>query len=188
MKPENNIFQRIQEGQEIKQTDPEIQNLYKTFDETLKTVQKINTTILSKDEIRKILSKQFGYKIHESVYIIPPIYLDYGHNIKLGKNIFINHSCSLLDQGGITIDDNVIIAPKVNLITTNHKIKPEERTTLISKPIHIKENVWIGTNATILPGVTIGKNSIIAAGAVVSKDVKDNVIVAGVPGKIIKKI
>jgi acetyltransferase-like isoleucine patch superfamily enzyme len=89
--------------------------------------------------------------------------------------------------GGINIEDNVLIGPKVNLITENHPTDPTQRKSLILQPIHIKNNAWIGAGATILPGVTIGENSIVAAGAVVNKDVPANTIVGGVPAKIIKE-
>lgn len=91
-------------------------------------------------------------------------------------------------MGGITIEDDVQIGPKVNLITENHPIDPANRKVLDLKSIHIKRNVWIGAAATILPGVTIGENSVVAAGAVVRKDVEANTIVAGVPAKVIKNI
>jgi acetyltransferase-like isoleucine patch superfamily enzyme len=107
---------------------------------------------------------------------------------KIGKNVFINHACSFLDMGGITIEDHVLIGPKVNLITENHPIDPAERRSLICEPIIIKRNAWIGAAATILPGVTIGENAVVAAGAVVSKDVAANTIVGGVPAKMIKMI
>ena len=91
-------------------------------------------------------------------------------------------------MGGITIEDEVLIGPKVNLITENHPIDPKDRRALITKPILIKRKAWIGAGVTILPGVTIGENAVVAAGAVVTKDVPDNTIVAGVPAKIIKSI
>jgi acetyltransferase-like isoleucine patch superfamily enzyme len=91
-------------------------------------------------------------------------------------------------MGGITIEDHVLIGPKVNLITENHPLNPADRRALICKPIVIKRNAWIGAGATILPGVTIGENAVVAAGAVVSKDVPGNAIVGGVPAKIIKTI
>jgi acetyltransferase-like isoleucine patch superfamily enzyme len=93
-----------------------------------------------------------------------------------------------MDRGGITLEDEVLIGPKVNLITTNHPINPSERRATISNPIVIKKRAWIGAAATIMPGVTIGENSIVAAGAVVTKDVPANTIVGGVPAKVIKTI
>jgi acetyltransferase-like isoleucine patch superfamily enzyme len=102
--------------------------------------------------------------------------------------VFINHACSFLDMGGITLEDDVLIGPKVNLITENHPLDPSDRKALMTKPIVIKCNAWIGAGATILPGVTIGENSVVAAGAVVSKNVPANTVVRGIPAKIIKTI
>jgi acetyltransferase-like isoleucine patch superfamily enzyme len=102
--------------------------------------------------------------------------------------VFINHACSFLDLGGITIEDHVLIGPKVNLITENHPVNPADRKSLVLGSIHIKKNAWIGAGATILPGVTIGENSIVAAGSVVNKDVPDNTIVGGIPAKLIRSV
>jgi acetyltransferase-like isoleucine patch superfamily enzyme len=120
--------------------------------------------------------------------VFVPFHTNFGKHITIGKNVFINHACSFLDIGGITIEDDVQIGPKVNLITENHPIDPSQRKHLDLKSILIKRNVWIGAGATILPGVTVGENSIIAAGAVVNKDVPANAIVGGVPARIIKNI
>jgi len=90
--------------------------------------------------------------------------------------------------GGITIDDGVLIAPKVSLLSEGHGISPSERHSLIPKPVHIKKNAWIGAGATILQGVTVGENAVVAAGAVVSRDVPDNTIVAGVPARVVKEV
>jgi acetyltransferase-like isoleucine patch superfamily enzyme len=102
--------------------------------------------------------------------------------------VFINHACSFLDMGGITLEDDVLIGPKVNLITENHPMNPADRRAMVAKPILIKRKAWIGAGATILPGVTVGENAIVAAGAVVSGDVPDNAVVGGVPAKVIKNI
>ena len=91
-------------------------------------------------------------------------------------------------MGGITLEDNVLIGPKVNLITENHLLNPDDRKSLVCKPIVIKRNAWIGAAATILPGVTIGENSVVAAGAVVTSDVPSNTVVGGIPAKFIKNI
>ena len=119
---------------------------------------------------------------------ITPLYINYGKNTKIGKNVFINFDCVFLDLGGIIIDDNVLIAPKVSLLSEGHTLSPFERQSLIPGQIHIRKNAWIGAGANILPGVTVGENSVVAAGAVVSKDVPANTIVGGVPAKIIKTI
>jgi len=140
------------------------------------------------DEMRERLSEIIGREIDKSTTVFIPFHTNFGKHIKIGKRVFINHACTFLDMGGITIEDDVQIGPKVNLITENHPVDPSKRKHLDLKSILIKRNVWIGAAATILPGVTIGENSIIAAGAVVNKDVPANTIVGGVPAKIIKAI
>lgn len=140
------------------------------------------------DEMRERLSEIIGVEIDKSTTVFVPFYTNFGKHIKLGKNVFINHACSFLDLGGITIEDDVMIGPRVNITTENHPVDPGKRKDLDLKSILIKRNVWIGAGATILPGVTIGENSIVAAGAVVNKDVQDNTIVGGIPAKIIRAI
>ena len=144
-----------------------------------------STTI---DEMRERLSEIIDDKIDKSTTVFVPFYTNFGKHIKIGKNVFINHACSFLDLGGITIEDDVLIGPRVNLITENHPVDPAKRKDLDLKSILIKRNAWIGAGATILPGVTVGENSIVAAGAVVSKDVTDNTIVGGIPAKILRAI
>ncbi|MGN6264736.1 MAG: DapH/DapD/GlmU-related protein, partial [Ginsengibacter sp.] len=139
-------------------------------------------------EIRILLSRIMNSEIDESVAVFTPLFINYGKHTKIGKNVFINFDCTFLDLGGINIEDNVLIAPKVNLLSEGHPLAPENRQSLVPGPIHIKKNAWIGANATILPGVTIGENAVVAAGAVVSKDVSDNTVVGGIPAKIIKGI
>ncbi len=139
-------------------------------------------------EIRNILSQITGSEIDKSVDVFTPLYINFGKHTKIGKNVFINFDCTFLDLGGITIEDNVLIAPKVSLLSEGHPVSPETRHSLVVGHIHIKKNAWIGANVTILQGVTIGENSVVAAGSVVSKNVPDNVIVGGAPAKIIKEI
>ena len=140
------------------------------------------------DQVRERLSEIIGNQIDKTTRIFPPFYTNFGWFITLGKNVFINHGCSFLDMGGITIEDDVLIGPGVNLVTENHPLDPSDRQTLLLKPIIIKRNAWIGASATILPGVTVGENAIVAAGAVVSKDVPGNTIAGGVPARVIKHI
>ncbi|MFD2326603.1 DapH/DapD/GlmU-related protein [Mucilaginibacter galii] len=140
------------------------------------------------DQARLILSEITGNKIDGSTTVFVPFYTNFGRFTSIGKNVFINHACSFLDLGGITIEDDVLIGSRVNLVTENHPADPAERRSLITKPIVIRRNAWIGANATILSGVTIGENAIVAAGAVVSKDVPANTIVGGIPAKFIKPI
>jgi acetyltransferase-like isoleucine patch superfamily enzyme len=140
------------------------------------------------DEMRERLSEIIDSQIDKSTTVFVPFYTNFGKHTKIGKNVFINHACSFLDLGGITIEDDVLIGPRVNLITENHPVDPAKRKDLDLKSILIKRNAWIGAGATILPGVTVGENSIVAAGAVVNKDVPDNSIMGGVPAKLLRAI
>ncbi len=144
-----------------------------------------STTI---DEMRDRLSELTGSRIDPGTTIFVPFHTNFGKHIRIGKNVFINHSCSFLDLGGITIEDDVLIGPRVNITTENHPVDPSQRKNLDLKSVLIRKGAWIGAGATILPGVTVGQNSIVAAGAVVNKDVPDNTIVGGIPAKIIKTI
>lgn len=182
-----NMFKRMLQGGVIDQNDPELPQLWKQVAHTIALSSKLNTAT-SVNEIRDRISEIIGSKIEHNTTIFVPFYTNFGRHLTIGKNVFINHDCSFLDLGGITIDDDVLIGPKVSLITENHPIDPLQRKSLDLKSIHIKRNAWIGAAATILPGVTIGENAIVAAGAVVTKNVPDNVVVAGVPAKVIKKI
>lgn len=157
-------------------------------DEARKITSELNGCYHEQDEIRNLFSKLTGQMIDDTFGLFPPFYTDCGKNIHLGKSIFINAGCHFQDQGGITIGDNTMIGHNVVLATLNHGIAPKDRRTVIPSPIVIGENVWIGSNSTILPGVTIGDNAIIAAGAVVCKDVPANVIVGGVPARVLKSI
>lgn len=140
------------------------------------------------DEIRNLFSQLIGKKVDDEFRVFPPFYTDFGKNIHLGKNVFINCDCKFQDQGGIYIGNDVLIGHNVVLATLNHEENPEKRGNLCPSPIKIGNKVWIGSNATILPGVTIGDGAIIAAGAVVTKDVSEKTVVGGVPAKLIKKI
>lgn len=187
MTNEKDIFERLRAGEIILSGDPQANRVREASYVTKKLLIQMNNAS-DPAEVRELLSQITGTDIDESVAVFTPLYINYGKHTKIGKNVFINFDCTFLDLGGITIEDNVQIAPKVNLLSEGHPVSPENRHSLVPGPIHIKKNAWIGANATILPGVTIGENSIVAAGAVVSKDVPDNTVVGGVPAKIIKSI
>jgi acetyltransferase-like isoleucine patch superfamily enzyme len=184
---QDDIFERLKNGETILPTDPEAYKMREASFLTKKLLVQMNNAT-NPEEIRNLLSQITGSEIDESVNIFTPLYINYGKHTKIGKNVFINFDCVFLDLGGIIIDDGVLIAPKVSLLSESHPIEPENRHALVPKAIHIKRNAWIGAGATILQGVTIGENSVVAAGSVVSKDVPDNVVVGGTPAKIIKKI
>ena len=180
-----NIFQRMLAGGIIR--NDEMGEAWEVVFRTQKLLPSLNASITI-DETRERLSDIINSKIDESTTVFVPFFTNFGKHIKLGKKVFINHACSFLDMGGITIEDDVQIGPRVNLVTENHPVDPSRRKHLDLKPVVIKRNAWIGAGASILPGVTIGENSIVAAGAVVTNDVPPNTIVGGVPAKILKTI
>ncbi len=147
----------------------------------------LNTAYRTPDEVRGLLSELFGYQVPSSLRVFPPFYADYGKNITVGENVFINACCHFQDHGGVTIGDGCQIGHNVVFATLNHGLAPEDRKTTYPAPIVLGKNVWVGSNATILQGVTIGDNAVIGAGAVVTKDVAANAIVGGVPAKEIRK-
>lgn len=184
----DNIFKRELDGEVISIEDPNYYQIQEVLCKTKKLVHKLNDVYRTDGEIREIFSEITGKDIDDNFYLITPFYTDFGKNIEVGKNVIIQNNCTFMDRGGIKIEDNVMIAPKVNLVTLNHDFSPNNRRSTIAKPIHIKENAWIGINSTILPGVTIGKNAIVGASSVVTKDVPDNAVVVGNPAKIIKYV
>ena len=181
------IFERLLSNEDIPMDDPDYGNVRKAVNETLKLSVKMNQST-DIDEVRKYLSQIIGKSIDQSTTVFPPFYTNVGRHITLGKNVFINHACSFLDLGGIIIDDDVMIGPRVNISSENHPVEVSKRKTMIPKTVRIKRNAWIGAGASILPGVTVGENSVVAAGAIVNKNVPDNAVVAGVPAKQIKEL
>ncbi len=151
------------------------------------TVQ-MNTEYRTPDEIRKLFSELIGHEVDEGFGLFPPFHADYGKNITVGKNVFINSGCCFQDQGGIEIGNGVLVGQQVVIATINHDLIPEKRGNMFPAPVKIGNRVRISAHATILPGVTVGDNPVIAAGTVVTKNVPANVVVAGVPAKTIKQI
>lgn len=187
MEIEKDIFERMLEGGVIQNDDPQFYKVFEQVNATKKLSIALNIAI-EPEKIREIIGEIIEKKIDNSSTVFTPFHTNFGKFISIGKNVFINHACSFLDLGGITIEDDVLIGPNVQLITESHSIKPTERKALILNSILIKKNAWIGAGAIILPGVTVGENSVVAAGSVVTKHVADNTVVAGVPAKVVKKI
>lgn len=156
--------------------------------EAMHITAKLNSGYHEPEEIRELVSELIGKRVDESFSMFPPFYSDFGKNITIGKNVFINSGCCFQDQGGITIGDYALIGHKVVMATINHGIMPGERHVNYVAPITLGKNVWIGASATILQGVTIGDNAVVAAGAVVSKNVEPGAIVGGVPARFINTI
>lgn len=181
------IFQRLRSGEVIPMDDPDYGAIREAVQRTMKLSVALNIAE-NTGEARKILGEITGTPVDESTTVFTPFYTNVGRNITLGKNVFINHACSFLDLGGIVIEDDVMIGPRVNITSENHPVDVARRKTMVPGAVVIRQNAWIGAGATILPGVTVGKNSVVAAGALVNRDVPPNTVVGGVPAKILKKL
>lgn len=156
--------------------------------EALCICAEINGSYHTPAEIAALFEELTGRPVPRGFALFPPFNTDCGKNIHLGEDVFINSGCKFQDQGGIYIGDRALIGHNVVLATLNHPLAPSQRSSLVPAPIHIEEDVWIGSNATVLPGVRIGRGSVVAAGAVVTKDVPPMTAVGGVPAKPIKTI
>lgn len=184
----SNILDRMRQDEVIRHDDPEYDQVQEQINWAFSKTIELNKLPYDPPLIREKVGELLGIKIDESTTVCIPFYTDWGKYVTIGREVFINMGCTLMDRGGITIEDKVLIGPKANLITENHPEDPDLRKYVYARPIHIKKGAWIGATATVLPGVTIGENAIVAAGAVVTKDVPDNVVVAGVPAKIVRPL
>lgn len=158
------------------------------FQEAIRISMELNNTYHTPEQIREIMCRLTGKKIDDSFRMFPPFYTDFGKNITVGRDVFINSGCHFQDQGGITIGDGSMIGHNVVLATINHDLYPVNQRKNHYAPIVIEDHVWVGSNATILQGVTVGRWSVVAAGAVVTKDVEPFTVVGGVPAKEIRRI
>ena len=182
---QKDIFERERAGEIISLDDPEYSKIFELIIEAQKITAEMNTGYRTPQEERDLFCRLVGVSVDPSFWMLPPFYTDFGKNIRVGKNVFINHCCEFMDRGGITLEDDVLIGPKVNLVTINHPIEPHRRRSTFCAPIVIKRNAWIGVGASVMPGVTIGENAVVAANVVVTKDVAANTIVGGIPAKVI---
>ena len=153
-------------------------------------LQKLNTVDRADfDAIRRLVNELFG-RSDETTFLNPPFYCDYGYNIEVGHNCFINYNCTILDNAKVTLGDNCLLAPNVSIYTAGHSLHPDTRALGYEYGIEVTvgDNVWIGGNTVICPGVHIGSNVVIGAGSVVTKDIPDWSFAAGNPCRVIRKI
>ena len=180
------IFKQLSSGAAVDMATPEYGEAIQEMSRCNKICHRINTTEPEMEKVRPLEEELYNGGLDATSYIMPPLQIDFGCQMKIGKSVFVNHSLTCMAAGGITIEDGVMIGPNVRIVTDNHDL--ENRMVLRCKPVHIGRNAWIGVGAIILPGVTIGENAVVAAGAVVTKDVAANTIVGGNPAKLIKNI
>ena len=183
------VFRKRMEERSYIEAGGEMHDLMlRAASEAARITAQINQTFHTPEELRALFSELIGREVDVEFGLFPPFYTDFGKNIRLGKRVFINAGCCFQDQGGIEIGDDCLIGHQVVLATLNHDFDPEKRANMTPAPIRLGRRVWIGAHATVLAGVTIGDNAIIAAGAVVTKDVPENTLVGGVPARVLKKI
>lgn len=182
------FLDHLSSGKTVEAGSEPHQIMHRASQEALRITAEINTGYHTPEELRKLFSQLIGQPVDESFGLFPPFYTDCGKNIHIGKQVFINMGCKFQDQGGIFIEDGALIGHNVVLATLNHAMRPERRGDMLPAPIHIGKRVWIGSNAAVLPGVTIGDGAIVAAGAVVTRDVPENTIVGGVPARVLRHL
>lgn len=179
---------QLQRDNHIAAGSPAHEFMHKAADEARKTTASINGAYHTDEELRALMSRLVGYKVDDGFRLFPPVYTDFGKNIKIGKDVFVNSGCCFQDQGGVTLGDGCLVGHNVVFATLDHDKRPGRRGDMTAAPIVVGKDVWIGAHATILKGVTIGDGAIVAAGAVVTRDVPPNTIAAGVPARVVKTI
>lgn len=158
------------------------------FQDAIRITMKINNSYHTPEELVLLISELTGKDVDETVRLFTPFYTDFGKNISFGKNVFINSGCHFQDQGGIFIGDGSLIGHNVVIATINHDLRPSLNRKNHYKPVKIGKNVWIGSNSTVLPGITVGDWAVIGAGSVVTKDIDAYTIVAGNPARVIRRL
>ena len=161
--------------------------LHDAAQEAFRITAQLNNGYRTPDEVRALLAQLTGKPVHASVAVFPPFHSEFGKNLTLGRDVFINLGCRFQDTGGITIGDGTLVGHGCTLTTLNHEIDPDRRADMIPAPVVIGRKVWLGAGVTVVPGVTIGDGAIVAAGAVVTKDVPADTIVGGVPARLIRR-
>ncbi len=182
------ILDRDRAGLPVSIDEPE----YPVINEIIARAHRIcagmNTGYCPPDRVRSLFAELTETEPDETLRICPPLHVGFGKNLRVGKNVFFNTGCTIIDRGGVTIGDDTFLGPNVSLITTNHGLAPSERRSTVSKPIVLGKNVWIGAGAIVLPGVTIGDNSVVGAGAVVTRNIPANTVAAGNPACVLRSL
>lgn len=184
----DDLLEVLNAGRTITGDSPLHDVMHRASQDALRITGELNGGYHQPERVRELLAELIGKPVDETVTVFPPLHSDFGKNITLGKRIFINSGCKFQDQGGITIGDDSLIGHNVVIATLNHELSPSRRTDMHPAAVTIGRNVWVGSNATILPGVTIGDDAVVAAAAVVTKDVPAGSIVVGSPARVVRSV
>lgn len=182
------LLEELNAGHTISGDSPLHEVMHRVSQEALQITGELNGGYQEPARVRELLTRLTGKPVDDSVMVFPPFYSDFGKNIALGERIFINSGCKFQDQGGVVIGDDCLIGHNTVMATLNHDLMPSRRADMHPAPIVVGRNVWIGSNVTVLPGVTIGDNAVVAAASVVTKDVPENTIVVGSPARVVRSL
>jgi len=180
------FLDHVNRGAVIEGGSPHHAFMHAASQDALRILAELNGGYRTPGEVRDLLGQLTGRPVDESVTVFPPFYSEFGKNLTLGRNVFVNIGCRFQDTGGITIGDDTLIGHGSTLTTLNHGVDPDRRADMVPAPIRIGRKVWLGAAVTVVPGVTIGDGAIVGAGAVVTHDVPANAVVAGVPARFIR--
>ena len=184
----DDLLAALNAGRTIPGNSPLHQVMHRVSQEALRITGELNGRYHAPEQVRELLGQLTGAPVAESVRVFPPLTSDFGRNITLGERIFINAGCRFQDQGGVRIGDDCLIGHNTVFATLNHDLDPSRRADMHPAPIVLGRNVWIGANVTILPGVRIGDNAVVAAAAVVTKDVPADAVVVGAPARVVRSV
>ncbi|MDN3481241.1 DapH/DapD/GlmU-related protein [Arthrobacter sp. APC 3897] len=182
------LLTALNAGETITAGSPLHEAMHHASQAALRVTGELNSGYHQPEQVRELLSRLTGKPVDETVAVFPPFSADFGRNITLGKRVFINSGCRFQDQGGISIGDDCLIGHNAVLATLNHDLSPGRRADMHPAPVTLGRNVWLGSNVTVLPGVTIGDDAVVAAGAVVTKDVPARSVVVGSPARVIRSV
>ncbi|MGO1165729.1 MAG: DapH/DapD/GlmU-related protein [Janibacter sp.] len=184
----DDLLVELNSGRTIPGGSPLHAVMHAASQDAMRVTGELNGGYHEPERVRELLARLTGRPVHESVTLFPPFTADFGKNITLGERVFINSGCRFQDQGGVTIGDDSLIGHNTVLATLDHGIEPARRGDMTPAPIVIGRNVWIGANVTILKGVTVGDNAVVAAASVVTKDVPADSIVVGSPARVVRSV
>ena len=182
------LLDAMNAGERIEGGSPLHEIMHVASQQAMRVTAELNGSYHEPARVRELLAELTGMEIAESVTLFPPLTADFGRNLRLGERVFINSGCRFQDQGGITIGDDCLIGHNTVIATLNHDIAPSRRADLLPTPVVIGRNAWIGANVTILPGVSIGDDAVIAAASVVTKDVPARTVAVGAPARVVRSV
>ena len=184
----SDLLDALDAGRTIEGGSPLHAVMHAASQDAMRITAELNSGYHEPERVRELLAQLTGRPIDPSVTLFPPLHADFGRNLRIGKRVFLNSGCSFQDQGGVTIGDDCLVGHDVVFASLNHDLDPAKRGDLHPAPIVVGSNVWIGAKATLLAGVTVGDDAVIAAGAVVTKDVPAGAVVVGVPARVVRNV